>query len=147
MRNSQRIPRYDDCCGDVLSVCACAGSVTTSEIGFVAQLWNSFRACASPECDPNQKSNISLNILTVKSWLDRLSRPIWKAKTIHADGIVASHSFSIFDPSLDLIVRGHYENIEHIRQDWRRGSSSFNYQPKVNMRTGQVVGAAALIRW
>jgi sensor c-di-GMP phosphodiesterase-like protein len=60
---------------------------------------------------------------------------------------VASHSFSIFDPSLDLIVRGHYENIEHIRQDWRRGSSSFNYQPKVNMRTGQVVGAAALIRW
>jgi EAL domain-containing protein (putative c-di-GMP-specific phosphodiesterase class I) len=53
----------------------------------------------------------------------------------------------MFDPSQDQIVRGRHENIEHIRQALAARQFVLYYQPKVNMRTGTVIGAEALIRW
>ena len=52
-----------------------------------------------------------------------------------------------FDPDLDLMVRGRNENIDHIRRALAAGQFVLYYQPKVNMRTGAVIGAEALIRW
>jgi len=53
----------------------------------------------------------------------------------------------MFDPNQDQIVRGRLENIEHIRQALAAHQFVLYYQPKVNMRTGKVIGAEALIRW
>jgi diguanylate cyclase (GGDEF)-like protein/PAS domain S-box-containing protein len=53
----------------------------------------------------------------------------------------------IFDSDLDRSIRGHHESIEHIRQALEASEFVLYYQPKVNMRTGQVIGAEALIRW
>lgn len=53
----------------------------------------------------------------------------------------------IFDPSQDLTVRGRYENVEHIRRALARREFVLYYQPKVNMHTGKVIGAEALLRW
>jgi diguanylate cyclase (GGDEF)-like protein/PAS domain S-box-containing protein len=52
-----------------------------------------------------------------------------------------------FDPSEDLNARSRHENLEHIRKALAARQFVLHYQPKVNMRTGKVVGAEALVRW
>ena len=55
--------------------------------------------------------------------------------------------YHVFDAEQDRNVRGHHESIERIRQALAEHEFVLHYQPKVNMRTGQVIGAEALIRW
>ncbi|HVN92931.1 MAG TPA: PAS domain S-box protein [Terracidiphilus sp.] len=61
--------------------------------------------------------------------------------------LAGRNCFRMFDPSQDQMVRGRHENIEHIRQALAARQFVLFYQPKVNMRTGKVIGAEALIRW
>lgn len=55
--------------------------------------------------------------------------------------------FHLFDVAKDVAVKTHRESIEHIRQGLDKHEFVLYYQPKVNMRTGAVIGAEALIRW
>ena len=55
--------------------------------------------------------------------------------------------YHIFDAEQDHSLRGRYESLEHIRNALAAGEFVLYYQPKVNMRTGTVIGAEALIRW
>jgi diguanylate cyclase (GGDEF)-like protein/PAS domain S-box-containing protein len=61
--------------------------------------------------------------------------------------LAGKNRYYIFDPDQDRSVRGHHESIEHIRQALVAHELVLYYQPKVNMRTGQVIGAEALLRW
>jgi diguanylate cyclase (GGDEF)-like protein/PAS domain S-box-containing protein len=53
----------------------------------------------------------------------------------------------IFDAAQDSHLRGRHESLQRIRLALEQGEFLLYYQPKVNMNTGQVIGAEALIRW
>lgn len=55
--------------------------------------------------------------------------------------------FHLFDVSHDAAVQIQRESLEHIRHGIDHHEFVLYYQPKVNMKTGAVVGAEALIRW
>ena len=53
----------------------------------------------------------------------------------------------IFDPRLDRSMRGHHEDLGRIRQALEANEFVLHFQPRVNMSTGVILGAEALIRW
>jgi diguanylate cyclase (GGDEF)-like protein/PAS domain S-box-containing protein len=55
--------------------------------------------------------------------------------------------FHFFDVEHDRSVRGHHESLGRIRLALSQREFLLHYQPKVRMRTGEVIGAEALIRW
>ena len=55
--------------------------------------------------------------------------------------------YGFFDATQDNDIRNHHESIERMRQGLVANEFVLFYQPKVNMRTGAVIGAEALIRW
>jgi diguanylate cyclase (GGDEF)-like protein/PAS domain S-box-containing protein len=61
--------------------------------------------------------------------------------------VAGKNRFHVFDTEHDRNLRGHHESLEDIERALAQGEFVLYYQPKVNMRTGAVIGAEALIRW
>ncbi|MDO8340961.1 MAG: diguanylate cyclase, partial [Candidatus Woesebacteria bacterium] len=61
--------------------------------------------------------------------------------------LAGKNRYHFFDAEHDRNARGHFASVERIRQALAEHEFVLYYQPKVNMRTGGVVGAEALIRW
>ncbi|TXT36098.1 MAG: diguanylate cyclase/phosphodiesterase with PAS/PAC sensor(s) [Comamonadaceae bacterium] len=61
--------------------------------------------------------------------------------------VSGKNRYHFFDAEHDRSVRGHHESLERIRQALEAGEFVLYYQPKINMQTGQLIGAEALIRW
>ena len=61
--------------------------------------------------------------------------------------LAGKNRYHVFDPEHDSSIRGHHEDLQRIRLALTRHEFVLHYQPKVNMRSGKVIGAEALIRW
>jgi len=61
--------------------------------------------------------------------------------------LAGKNRYHVFDAAQDSSLRSRHESLERMRLALQRDELVLHYQPKVNMRTGQVVGAEALIRW
>jgi diguanylate cyclase (GGDEF)-like protein/PAS domain S-box-containing protein len=61
--------------------------------------------------------------------------------------LAGKNRYHIFDAHQDSSIRDHHENVEDIRRAIHAQEFVLYYQPKVNMRTGVVIGVEALIRW
>jgi len=57
------------------------------------------------------------------------------------------NQYHLFDTAQDDAVKLQRENLEAIRRALDKQEFVLYYQPKVNMRTGKVIGVEALIRW
>lgn len=55
--------------------------------------------------------------------------------------------YHFFDAERDRNVRGRNESLKRLEQALERGEFVLYYQPKVNLRSGEVIGAEALLRW
>ncbi|WP_331345139.1 sensor domain-containing protein [Cellvibrio sp. UBA7661] len=55
--------------------------------------------------------------------------------------------YHLFDVAKDIASKSQRETLEHIRAALDKKEFVLFYQPKVNMRTGDMIGAEALVRW
>lgn len=61
--------------------------------------------------------------------------------------LAGKNRYEFFDAEQDRSVRGFHEHLERISQALMREEFVLHFQPKVDMGTGTLLGAEALIRW
>ena len=59
----------------------------------------------------------------------------------------SKNCYHIFDPVHDRSLKGRHERLERLQKALDDDEFVLYYQPKVNMRTGELIGLEALIRW
>jgi diguanylate cyclase (GGDEF)-like protein len=76
---------------------------------------------------------------------DQLQRQAGQA--LYQSKLQGKNRYHIFDSGLDLSVRSHHEDLERVRTALTRNEFVLFYQPKMNLASGAIHGAEALIRW
>lgn len=61
--------------------------------------------------------------------------------------LAGKNRYCLFDTEQARDMREHHQSLEHIRAALLADEFVLYYQPKVNMRSGDIIGVEALIRW
>lgn len=86
--------------------------------------------------NPHEQKNI-----TPQSIMDNADIALYKAKDS------GRNCFAYFSEELTLAAKKHLELEANLRDILNRNELRVNYQPLVDMKTNQIIGAEALIRW
>lgn len=76
---------------------------------------------------------------------DQLLRQAGQA--MYESKLAGKNRYQILDPRHDITIRTFHEDLEQIRRALEADEFVLHYQPRVNMSTGALMGAEALIRW
>ncbi|WP_322784915.1 EAL domain-containing protein [Cupriavidus cauae] len=68
-------------------------------------------------------------------------------QAMHFAKQAGKNRYHVFDTEKDRTLRTRHEGLDSIKNALANGQFLLYFQPKVNMRTGEVLGAEALIRW
>ncbi|MFN6969289.1 MAG: putative bifunctional diguanylate cyclase/phosphodiesterase [Rheinheimera sp.] len=98
---------------------------------YVLQLSASIGVTFYPQCQPLEA--------------DQLLRQADQAMYLAKQG--GKNRYQCFDAAQEELLRGYHQQIESIRLGISQQQFILHYQPKVNMRSGQVIGYEALVRW
>lgn len=60
---------------------------------------------------------------------------------------LGKNRYHLFDQAHERAVRGHHQSIARMQQALADDEFVLFYQPKINMRSGNIIGVEALIRW
>jgi diguanylate cyclase (GGDEF)-like protein/PAS domain S-box-containing protein len=86
-------------------------------------------------------SDMEYQLIDAQSLLHRADQAMYVAKQL------GKNRYHIFDEAIDQKVNTRSELLVEMQAAFDRGEFVLHYQPKVNMRTGAIVGVEALIRW
>lgn len=81
------------------------------------------------------------DIIDADQLLRQADQAMYQAK------LSGKNRFHIFDVQLDKHIRSHHESLEAIEVAIKNREFVMYYQPKVNMRSGKILGLEALVRW
>ena len=68
-------------------------------------------------------------------------------QAMYQSKLSGKNRYTFFDPERDENTREYRARLEEIRRGIEEGQFVLHYQPKVNMRSGAVLGFEALVRW
>ena len=120
-----------DACLPTLKRLLDAASKEMRDKGFSLRVSASLGVTSYPQTEPIDADQL----------LRQADQAMYQAK------LAGKNRFHLFDVARDQAVRGHHENIARLSQALRDREFVLHYQPKVNMRSGAVIGCEALIRW
>lgn len=68
-------------------------------------------------------------------------------QAMYSAKVAGKNVYRFFDPEQDRSIRGFHENVTRLSEALEEHEFELYYQPKVNLKTLEVIGFEALIRW
>ena len=97
--------------------------------------------------DVNVSASIGVTFYPQKTVME--SGPLMRQadQAMYQAKLDGKNCYRVFDTENDQFIKTRHEHMEQARNALKNQEFVMHYQPKVNMRTGEIIGAEALLRW